>query len=97
MFLVSNRLYAGTEDGRVLVYDVTNINAPSSLGSILLPGIDVSGTNLLVASRRGGIHWVDAANPASMILTSTIATGASWAMVLMLPELFVLQAPMEMV
>jgi hypothetical protein len=52
LHLVGNRLYAGAEDGRVVVYDVTNINAPSSLGSILLPGgdinaIDVSGRHSL--------------------------------------------------
>ncbi len=83
--LDGNRLYAGTEAGFVFVFDVTNLNAPVQLGSLALPNsyitaIDISGTNLLVAGREGGIHLVDAANPAAMTIVSTLNTGANWAM-----------------
>ncbi|MFB6367350.1 IPT/TIG domain-containing protein [Paenibacillus elgii] len=83
--LNGNRLYAGTAAGVVFVYDISNFNAPVELGSLTLPNshitaIDISGSHLLVAGREGGIHWIDAANPAAITLSITIATGTEWAM-----------------
>ena len=79
--LVGTRLYVAGGSGGVFIYDIANLNAPVTLGSLPIPGqlitaLDVAGTRLYAALRDTGIAVIDVSNPAAPTLVTQVNAGA---------------------
>jgi hypothetical protein len=71
--LSGNTLYAGTGDGRLLVFDVSTPASPKQIGSTTMPipiTIRLSGTLLLVAAEQNGFLVFDVSNPRAPTMLS---------------------------
>ena len=71
--LSGNTLYAGTGDGRLIVFDVSTPASPKQIGSATMPipiTIRLSGTLLLVAAEQNGFLVFDVSNPRAPIMLS---------------------------
>ena len=78
--LSGNTLYAGTGDGRLVVFDVSTPASPEQIGSTTMPipiTIRLSGTLLLVAAERNGFLVFDVSNPRAPIMLSQFTPNGS--------------------
>ena len=78
-----NLLYAGTTNGDLFIYDVTNPGAATQRGSINVPGrmiwdIQIAGTTAVVALGDGSIGLIDVTNPAAPVLLSAGTPTGDW-------------------
>jgi uncharacterized secreted protein with C-terminal beta-propeller domain len=74
--LSGNTLYAGTGDGRLVVFDVSTPASPRQIGSTTMPipiTIRLSGTLLLVAAGQSGFLVFDVSNPRAPIMLSQLS------------------------
>jgi len=78
--LSGNTLYAGTGDGRLVVFDVSTPASPKQIGSTTMPipiTIRLSGTLLLVAAEQNGFLVFDVSNPRAPIMLSQFVSSGS--------------------
>jgi len=73
---IGNFLFAGTADGRLVVYNVTSPGSPTPVASVNLPDraiqISNSGSLLLIADRTGGLLVFDVSIPSNPMLISQL-------------------------
>ena len=74
LLLSGNTLFVGTADGRLVVLDVTNPNAPVTLGSVNIPGpavtMHLAGTLLYIADGSKGLLIFDVSTPSHPVQLS---------------------------
>lgn len=78
--LSGNTLFAGTGDGRLVVFDVSIPASPKQIGSTTMPApntIRLSGTLLLVAAQQSGFLVYDVSNPTAPSMLSQFTPGVS--------------------
>ena len=71
--LSGNTLFAGTGDGRLVVFDVSTPASPHQLASVTMPApstLRLSGTLLLVAAGQSGLLVFDVSNPTAPAMLS---------------------------
>ncbi len=71
--LSGNTLFAGTGDGRLVVYDVSTPASPKQIASVTMPlpsTMRLSGTLLLVAAGQSGLLVFDVSNPSAPVMLS---------------------------
>jgi len=78
--LSGNTLFAGTGDGRLVVFDVSTPASPKQIGSTTMPvpnTIRLSGTLLLVAAEQNGFLVFDVSNPSAPVMLSQFTPSVS--------------------
>jgi len=78
--LSGNTLFAGTGDGRLIVFDVSTPASPRKIGSTTMPvpiTIRLSGTLLLVAAEQSGFLVFDVSNPSAPAMLSQFTPSVS--------------------
>jgi hypothetical protein len=78
--LSGNTLFAGTGDGRLIVFDVSTPASPKQIGSTTMPvpnTIRLSGTLLLVAAGQNGFLVFDVSNPSAPVMLSQFTPSVS--------------------
>jgi hypothetical protein len=80
---VGNLLYAGTTNGDLFVFDVTNPGAATKRGSINVAGrmiwdIQIVGTTAVVALGDGSIGLINVANPSAPAMLSAGMAAGDW-------------------
>ena len=71
--LAGNNLFAGTGDGRLVVFDVSTPASPKQIASVTMPApstVRLSGTLLLVAAGQGGLLIFDVSHPSAPVMLS---------------------------
>jgi hypothetical protein len=80
MALSGEALYVGTRDSRLVIVNTKNPSAPTTFGSIKLPGVAVkmrrSGNRLLVALGEGGLLLFDVSAPFSPLERARLNLGS---------------------
>jgi hypothetical protein len=78
--LSGDTLFAGTGDGRLVVFDVSTPASPKQIGSTTMPvpiTIRLSGTLLLVVAEQSGFLVFDVSNPSAPIMLSQFSPSVS--------------------
>ena len=75
-----NTLFAGTGDGRLVVFDVSTPASPKQIASVTMPApstIRLSGTLLLVAAGQSGLLVFDVSHPSTPVMLSQFSPSVS--------------------
>jgi len=78
--LSGNTLFAGTGDGRLVVFDVSTPASPKQIASVTMPApstMRLSGTLLLVAAGQSGLLAFDVSHPSAPVMLSQFSPGVS--------------------
>jgi hypothetical protein len=80
LVLSGNTLFAGTSDGRLVVFDVSVPSAPNQVASVAMAApntMRLSGTLLLVAAGNSGLLIFDVSNPSAPAMLSQFSPSVS--------------------
>ena len=80
LVLSGNTLFAGTADGRLVVFDVSTPASPKQIASVTMPmpsTMRLSGTLLLVAAGQSGLLVFDVSNPSAPAMLSQFSPSVS--------------------
>ena len=78
--LLGNTLFAGTGDGRLIVFDVSTPASPKQIASVTMPApstMRLSGTLLLVAAGQSGLLVFDVSHPSAPSMLSQFSPSVS--------------------
>jgi len=78
--LSGNTLFAGTSDGRLVVFDVSTPTSPTQITSVTMPApstMRLSGSLLLVAAGQSGLLVFDVSNPTAPVMLSQFSPSVS--------------------
>jgi len=78
--LSGNTLFAGTGDGRLVVFDVSTPASPKQIASVTMPApytMRLSGTLLLVAAGQSGLWVFDVSHPSAPVMLSQFSPSVS--------------------